>query len=276
MCMGKLRHSFGSELGLRSSGFSALWVIDFPLLEWDEDEGRCIAMHHPFTSPAKGESTDLFMTVDPAGDPAPLEKIRANAYDMVLNGIEAGGGSIRITDPATQARMFELLNMSQEEYEKRFGFLMEAFRHGAPPHGGLAFGLDRLCTIIGEATGIPQQLDRPTLSIRDYMAFPKTKGGQDAMIKAPCGLPKDQLAELYVQTTVEPEPDEDDKADALHLPVFETVLSDAWSQETETTVDATLASRYLERFADHAVSIAKKMVYLATGEWNPQTGAIQL
>lgn len=212
MCMGKLRHSFGSELGLRSTGFSALWVVDFPLLEWDEDEGRCIAMHHPFTSPAKGESTDLFMTVDPAGDPAPLEKIRANAYDMVLNGIEAGGGSIRITDPATQARMFELLNMSPEEYEGRFGFLMEAFRHGAPPHGGLAFGLDRLCTIIGEAMQIPQQLDKPTISIRDYMAFPKTKGGQDAMIRAPCGLPKDQLAELYVQTTVEPEPEEDPNA----------------------------------------------------------------
>merc|ERR1712139_177323 len=102
MCMGKLRHYFGSELGYRSQGFSALWVVDFPLLEWDEDEGRCVACHHPFTSPAQ-QSLELFMTVDPAGDPAPLERIRANAYDMVLNGVEAGGGSIRITDPAVQA-----------------------------------------------------------------------------------------------------------------------------------------------------------------------------
>jgi len=211
MCMGKLRHHFGNVLGLRSHGFSALWVVDFPLLEWDEDEGRCVAMHHPFTSPRLGESTDLFMTVDPKGDPAPLENIRANAYDMVLNGIEAGGGSIRIVDPKVQARMFELLNMSVEEYTERFGFLMDAFEMGAPPHGGLAFGLDRLCTIIGEGVGIPQQLDKPTISIRDYMAFPKTKGGQDAMIKAPCILDKQQLGELYIQTTVTPEPDEDEK-----------------------------------------------------------------
>jgi len=203
ICMGKLRHQMGHELGYRSKGFSALWVIDFPLLEWDEEAQRCVAMHHPFTSP-HADSVATFMTCNPLGDPSVLESIRANAYDMVMNGVEVGGGSIRITDPKVQARMFELLDMSPEESKSRFGFLMEAFENGAPPHGGLAFGLDRLCTLLGENI-IPQQLDRPTLSIRDYMAFPKTKGGSDLMIKAPCEIADVQLKELALKVTVAPE-----------------------------------------------------------------------
>eukprot|EP00658_Telonema_sp_P-2_P001022 TRINITY_DN1037_c0_g1_i2.p1 TRINITY_DN1037_c0_g1~~TRINITY_DN1037_c0_g1_i2.p1 ORF type:complete len:838 (-),score=277.44 TRINITY_DN1037_c0_g1_i2:400-2799(-) len=213
MCVGKLRHAFGSQLGLRSNGFAAVWVYDFPLLEWDEDEGRCIAMHHPFTS-CKAASQETFMTCDPGGDPSVLEAIRANAYDMVINGQEVGGGSIRITDSDTQRRMFELLGMTPEEYTAQFGFIMEAFKNGAPPHGGLAFGLDRLCTLLGApqtdpATGellcgIPQQLDVATgATIRDYIAFPKTKGGGDAMIKTPCHLAPAQLDELKLAVTCE-------------------------------------------------------------------------
>jgi len=213
MAVGKLRHHFGNILGMRSNGFSALWVTDFPLLEWDEDEERCVAMHHPFTS-TKAESRDAFFTCMPESDPAQLEGIRANAYDMVINGQEVGGGSIRIHDAPAQRRMFELLGMTPEQYNHQFGFILDAFENGVPPHGGLAFGLDRLCLILGAAQhdpvtgeltgGIPQQLDVATgPSIRDFMAFPKTKGGADAMIKTPCYLAPAQLEELKLAVTCE-------------------------------------------------------------------------
>jgi aspartyl-tRNA synthetase len=220
MAVGKLRHHFGTQLGLRANGFSALWVMDFPLLEWDEDAERCVAMHHPFTS-TKEESREAFFKCQPGDDPAQLEGIRANAYDMVINGQEVGGGSIRIHDATAQKRMFELLGMSPEEYQHQFGFILDAFENGVPPHGGLAFGLDRLCTILGAPqydpatvteknplgdliAGIPQQLDCATgASIRDYMAFPKTKGGGDAMIKTPCYLAQSQLDELKLAVTCE-------------------------------------------------------------------------
>jgi len=211
--VGKLRHHIGAALGLRSNGFAALWVYDFPLLEWDEEEERCIAMHHPFTS-CKSASTDAFMNCQPHDDPAQLEAIRANAYDMVINGQEVGGGSIRITNADHQRRMFELLGMTPEFYKAQFGFIMEAFENGAPPHGGLAFGLDRLCTLLGAAqtdavtgdliAGIPQQLDVETgASIRDFIAFPKTKGGGDIMIKTPCQISDQQLEELKLKVTCE-------------------------------------------------------------------------
>jgi aspartyl-tRNA synthetase len=156
----------GNELGLRKNDvFKALWVLDFPLLEWDEETGRYHAMHHPFTSP-KPEDMDKLVT-DPAA-------VRANAYDLAMNGVEIGGGSIRIHDRATQARMFKLLGFSEEEARKQFGFLMEAFEYGAPPHGGIAFGFDRLCSLMGG-----QQ------SIRDFIAFPKNNSGRDVMIDTP-------------------------------------------------------------------------------------------
>jgi hypothetical protein len=156
--------------------FAPLWVVDFPLLEWDEDSERYHAMHHPFTSP-KPEDIPLLKT--DAG------KVRANAYDLVLNGNEIGGGSIRIFDRELQAQMFELLGFSPEEAEAQFGFLMNAFKYGAPPHGGLAFGFDRLVAI----------LDGNEV-IRDYIAFPKNNSGRDVMIDAPATISKEQLDEL--------------------------------------------------------------------------------
>lgn len=145
----------GNRLGLRPHDqFAPLWVIDFPLLEWDDETQRFYAMHHPFTSP-NSEDIDLFDT-----DPG---KIRANAYDFVMNGVEVGGGSIRIFDADLQEKMFKVLGFSKEEAEKQFGFLINAFKYGAPPHGGIAFGFDRWCALFGGAD-----------SIRDYIAFPKT------------------------------------------------------------------------------------------------------
>lgn len=175
-----LRMELGNRLGLRKGNvFAPLWVVDFPLLEFDEESGRYHAMHHPFTSP-KPEDLHLLET-----DPG---KARANAYDMVLNGNEIGGGSIRIFDKELQSRMFDLLGFSKEEAEAQFGFLMNAFKYGAPPHGGLAFGFDRLVAI----------LDGNEV-IRDYIAFPKNNSGRDVMIDAPSSIADEQLDELELQ-----------------------------------------------------------------------------
>lgn len=178
-----LRMELGNRLGLRKGDeFAPLWVVDFPLLEWDEESGRYHAMHHPFTSP-KPEDIPLLET-------SPGE-VRANAYDLVLNGNEIGGGSIRIYDKDLQSKMFALLGFSPEEAEAQFGFLMNAFRYGAPPHGGLAFGFDRLVAI----------LDGNEV-IRDYIAFPKNNSGRDVMIDAPSPISQDQLDELYLKVNL--------------------------------------------------------------------------
>jgi aspartyl-tRNA synthetase len=175
-----LRMEMATRLGLRKSDeFAPLWVVDFPLLEWDEESARYHAMHHPFTSP-KPEDFEL-ITTHPG-------KVRANAYDMVLNGNEIGGGSIRIHDKDLQARMFELLGFTKEQAESQFGFLMNAFQFGAPPHGGLAFGLDRLVAILGGQE-----------TIRDFIAFPKNNSGRDVMIDAPSVIDSAQLNELHIR-----------------------------------------------------------------------------
>jgi len=175
-----LRMHLGNELGLRKPDeFAPLWVVDFPLLEWDEETERFHAMHHPFTSP-KQEDFRLLET-----EPG---KVRANAYDLVLNGNEIGGGSIRIHDKETQAQMFKYLGFTPEEAEAQFGFLMDAFQYGAPPHGGIAFGFDRLVAILGGQE-----------SIRDYIAFPKNNSGRDVMIDAPAALDEQQLTDLHLQ-----------------------------------------------------------------------------
>ena len=173
----ELRLEMGTRLGLRDKNvFAPLWVIDFPLFEWDEDSNRFYAMHHPFTSP-KAEDFALLDT-----DPG---KVRANAYDMVINGVELGGGSIRIHDSKLQNKMFQLLGFTDEKAQEQFGFLMDAFKYGAPPHGGLAFGLDRLVSLFAG-------LD----SIRDCIAFPKNNSGRDVMIDAPAAIDDTQLKEL--------------------------------------------------------------------------------
>jgi aspartyl-tRNA synthetase len=175
--MNELRLHMGNELGLRNPNvFKPLWVVDFPLLEWDEDTERYHAMHHPFTSPKK-EDINLLDT-----EPG---KVRANAYDLAMNGVELGGGSIRIHDKSLQALMFKHLGFSDEEAKKQFGFLMNAFEFGAPPHGGIAFGLDRLVATMGGSD-----------SIRDYIAFPKNNSGRDVMIDAPATIDDAQLNEL--------------------------------------------------------------------------------
>jgi aspartyl-tRNA synthetase len=175
-----LRMELATRLGLRKpEEFAPLWVVDFPLLELDEESGRWHAMHHPFTSP-KPEDMDLLAT-----NPG---KVRANAYDMVLNGNEIGGGSIRIHDKATQQLMFKYLGFTEEEARNQFGFLMDAFQFGAPPHGGLAFGLDRLVAILGGQE-----------TIRDFIAFPKNNSGRDVMIDAPSIIDESQLKELHIQ-----------------------------------------------------------------------------
>ena len=175
--LSELRLHLGQELGLRKPfEFAPLWVVDFPLLEWDEDSGRWFAMHHPFTSP-KPEDIALLET-DPGA-------VRANAYDIVLNGNEIGGGSIRIHDRSLQARMLELLGFSPEEAQAQFGFLMNAFEYGAPPHGGIAFGFDRLVALMGGDE-----------VIRDYIAFPKNNSGRDVMIDAPAAIAEAQMQEL--------------------------------------------------------------------------------
>ena len=176
-----LRMELAERLGLRNpKEFAPLWVTDFPLLEWDEETQRYHAMHHPFTAP-KPEDIEL-LDSDPAA-------VNANAYDLVLNGNEIGGGSIRIHDKATQALMFEHLGFSEEEAKSQFGFLMNAFEYGAPPHGGIAFGLDRLVAILGGHE-----------TIRDFIAFPKNNSGRDVMIDAPAAIDNNQLDELGLKT----------------------------------------------------------------------------
>lgn len=175
--LNELRLLMGSELGLRDPfNYKPLWVLDFPLLEHDEESGRWHAMHHPFTSPLP-QDVELMHT-----DPG---KVRADAYDLVINGVEIGGGSIRIFDRGLQSRMFDLLGFSKEEAQAQFGFLMNAFEYGAPPHGGLAFGFDRLCSLFGGSE-----------SIRDYIAFPKNNSGRDVMIDAPSAIDTKQLKDL--------------------------------------------------------------------------------
>lgn len=175
----ELRLEVGNQLGLRDkTKFSCLWVVDFPLFEWDEETQRFYAMHHPFTSP-KPEDVPMLETNPGA--------VRANAYDMVINGVEVGGGSIRIHDSKLQARMFDLLGFTPEKAQEQFGFLMNAFKYGAPPHGGLAYGLDRFVSLFAG-------LD----SIRDCIAFPKNNAGRDVMIDAPSLIDQEQLDELYL------------------------------------------------------------------------------
>lgn len=175
-----LRMELANRLGLRKPNeFAPLWVTDFPLLEWDEETRRYHAMHHPFTSP-KPEDVHLLAT-----EP---RKVRANAYDLVLNGNEIGGGSIRIHDKATQQQMFKLLGFSDDQAKAQFGFLMDAFEYGAPPHGGIAFGFDRLVAILGGQE-----------TIRDFIAFPKNNAGRDVMIDAPAVISEEQLEELHIR-----------------------------------------------------------------------------
>lgn len=182
--MNELRLHMGSELGLRDPNvFKPLWVVDFPLLEFDEESGRYHAMHHPFTSPKKEDFSKL--------DSAPGE-VRANAYDLAINGVEVGGGSIRIHDSGIQSRMFDLLGFTKEEAKAQFGFLMNAFEYGAPPHGGIAFGFDRLCSLFGGQD-----------SIRDFIAFPKNNSGRDVMIDAPAPIDQAQLDELSLGVKID-------------------------------------------------------------------------
>lgn len=179
--LNELRLEMGTRLGLRDKNtFSCLWVIDFPLLEFNEDENRYFAMHHPFTSP-KPEDIHLLSDFNSLG------KVRANAYDMVINGVEVGGGSVRIFNKELQAQMFSILGFSKEEAQHQFGFLMDAFQYGAPPHAGIAFGFDRLCSLFGGAD-----------SIRDFIAFPKNNSGRDMMIDAPGTIDNKQLDELSI------------------------------------------------------------------------------
>ncbi len=178
--LSELRLEMGSRMGLRNPDvYACLWVIDFPLLEFIEEEGRWFAMHHPFTSP-KPEDVEHLSKGDYA-------KVRANAYDMVINGVEVGGGSIRIFDKTLQAKMFEVLGFTTEEAQAQFGFLMNAFEFGAPPHGGIAFGFDRLCSLFGGEN-----------TIRDFIAFPKNNSGRDVMIDGPSPIDQKQLNELGI------------------------------------------------------------------------------
>ncbi len=180
-----LRMELAARLGLRNpSQFAPLWVVDFPLLEWDEETKRYHAMHHPFTSPKPGQ-IELLKT-----NPG---EVKANAYDLVLNGNEIGGGSIRIHDKNTQSKMFDYLGFTPEEAKAQFGFLMDAFQYGAPPHGGIAFGLDRLVAILGGQE-----------TIRDFIAFPKNNSGRDVMIDAPANIDTAQLEELSLQLRIKP------------------------------------------------------------------------
>ncbi len=181
--MNELRLEMGNRLGLRKAGeFKCLWVLDFPLLEWDEESGRWFAMHHPFTSPKKEDISKLYS--DPGA-------VRADAYDLAINGVEVGGGSIRIFDKELQAQMFERLGFTKEEAQAQFGFLMNAFEYGAPPHGGLAFGFDRLCAVLGNSD-----------SIRDYIAFPKNNSGRDVMLDSPSAVNPAQLKELSIDVKI--------------------------------------------------------------------------
>jgi aspartyl-tRNA synthetase len=181
--LNELRLEMGNKMGLRDAKkFNPLWVVDFPLLEWDEDSERFHAMHHPFTSPKKADMERMLN-----GDHETMKSLRADAYDLVINGVEIGGGSIRIHDRTLQEKNFKLLGFTDEEAEDQFGFLMGAFEYGAPPHGGIAFGFDRLCSVMNG-----------TDSIRDYIAFPKNNQGRDMMIDAPSLVSQEQLTELGI------------------------------------------------------------------------------
>lgn len=186
VALGTLRIEMGNRLGLRdSSVYAPLWVVDFPLLEWDDETQRFYAMHHPFTAP-KPEHIDFFNS----NKKEDLEQVCANAYDFVLNGTEVGGGSIRIHDSKVQERMFEVLGFSKEDADYRFGFIINAFKYGAPPHGGLAFGFDRFCSLFGGEE-----------TIRDYIAFPKNNQGRDVMLDAPSRIDNVQMDELFLKST---------------------------------------------------------------------------
>ena len=185
--LGELRLEMGRRLDLMKKGeFKPLWVLDFPLLEWDDDTQRFYAMHHPFTSPKKEQIEAMA-----SDDREILKNLRADAYDLVINGVEIGGGSIRIHDRALQAKNFKLLGFTPEEAENQFGFLLGAFEYGAPPHGGIAFGFDRLCAVLNGQN-----------SIRDFIAFPKNNQGRDIMIDAPSEIASAQLDELALQLNV--------------------------------------------------------------------------
>jgi aspartyl-tRNA synthetase len=178
--LSELRLEMGNRLGLRKKNtFFPLWVVDFPLLEWDEEEKRFFAMHHPFTSP-RPEDLHL-MEKDPG-------KVRANAYDLVINGVEIGGGSVRIHDASVQQLMFKVLGFTEDEANAQFGFLMNAFKYGAPPHGGIAFGFDRWVAMFGGQD-----------SIRDFIAFPKNNSGRDVMLDSPAQISEKQLNELQIK-----------------------------------------------------------------------------
>lgn len=184
--LGELRLEMGRRMGLMNPAeFKPLWVVDFPLLEWDETAERFFAMHHPFTSPKK---QDIPRMLD--GDFETMKALRADAYDLVINGVEIGGGSIRIHDRALQEKNFKLLGFTDEQAEAQFGFLLGAFEYGAPPHGGIAFGFDRLCAVMSGQK-----------SIRDFIAFPKNNQGRDMMIDAPSPIADEQMDELYLQST---------------------------------------------------------------------------
>ena len=179
--LNELRLEMGKRLGLRDNNEVApLWVLDFPLLEWDEESKRFHAMHHPFTSPKPEDISKL------ADDPG---AVKASAYDLVINGNEIGGGSIRIHNRDLQSKMFDVLGFSREEAESQFGFLLNAFTYGAPPHGGIAFGFDRLCAQFGGQE-----------SIRDFIAFPKNTSGRDVMLDSPSSISSEQLKELHIKT----------------------------------------------------------------------------
>ncbi len=190
----ELRLEMGKRLGLRKENeFKLLWVMDFPLFEYAEEDNRWVARHHPFTSP-KPADIEVMINNNPAIEHAdkylehPYANIKANAYDMVLNGNEIGGGSIRIFQRELQEKMFAALGMSEEESIQKFGFLLGAFEYGAPPHGGIAFGFDRLCAILGGSE-----------SIRDFIAFPKNNSGRDVMLDAPGPIDEQQFKELQIK-----------------------------------------------------------------------------
>jgi aspartyl-tRNA synthetase len=193
----ELRLELGERLGFRKKDeFKLLWVLDFPLFEYDEEGNRWVARHHPFTSPKPSQIEEMISN-NPAIENAaeylkhPYANIKANAYDMVLNGNEIGGGSIRIFQRDLQEKMFAALGMSEEEAQHKFGFLLGAFEYGAPPHGGIAFGFDRLCAILGGSE-----------SIRDFIAFPKNNSGRDVMLDAPATIDDKQLEELNIRLAV--------------------------------------------------------------------------